>query len=36
MTGAAPTDGLPVLAFADPKAWEAWRLAHADGTGVWV
>ncbi|TDK33000.1 hypothetical protein E2F49_02805 [Luteimonas terrae] len=36
MTGAAPSDGLPVLAFADEAAWETWLTAHAKGAGVWL
>ncbi|MET0328537.1 MAG: YdeI/OmpD-associated family protein [Luteimonas sp.] len=36
MTRVAPPDGLPVLAFVDATAWEAWLVAHADGKGLWL
>lgn len=29
-------DGLPLLAFADARAWEAWIEANADARGVWL
>jgi uncharacterized protein YdeI (YjbR/CyaY-like superfamily) len=31
-----PPDGLPVQAFVDDAAWEAWLLAHAEAPGVWL
>lgn len=30
-----PTD-LPILAFDDGDAWEAWLVAHADAKGLWL
>ena len=33
---AAPPDGLPVQAFADEAAWEAWLLSHAQVAGLWL
>ncbi|VXB35088.1 conserved hypothetical protein [Luteimonas sp. 9C] len=33
---AAPPDGLPIHAFADEAAWDAWLLAHADAAGLWL
>ena len=32
----APPDGLPVQAFADEAAWDAWLRAHADAAGLWL
>lgn len=29
-------DALPVLAFADEAAWEAWLLAHPNASGLWL
>lgn len=31
-----PPDGLPIAAFADAAAWEAWMCAPANGAGVWL
>ncbi len=33
---AMPPDGLPVQAFVDEAAWEAWLLAHAQTAGLWL
>ncbi len=33
----APEDGLPVVQFADPAAWERWLAEHAERSpGVWL
>jgi uncharacterized protein YdeI (YjbR/CyaY-like superfamily) len=33
----APEDGLPIIHFADPDAWEQWLEEHAEeAPGVWV
>ncbi|GEM_PF-60927 len=29
-------DALPVIAFADEAAWEAWLLAHPNAPGLWL
>lgn len=29
-------DGLPIIAFADARAWEAWLTAHANAPGLWL
>lgn len=29
-------DTLPVIAFVDEAAWEAWLIAHADAPGLWL
>ncbi len=32
-----PKDGLPIIAFATQKDWEAWLAAeHATSTGLWL
>ena len=29
-------DDLPIQHFEDPKAWEDWLVANADGKGIWL